>query len=372
MATHPDPLGPDGLVQFSDDAWVELLSAVDRTDADLVSHEKQLERQNAELQDMRTFLTAILFSVSDVLSLADRRGCMARISRSVEAPKGHADASLPGRTLAELFETAARGFLAEALQRICASRKGVGLEANFLAPGGVEPLDLFIAPRLDDRGRVDGFVLTGRTLGTLKKVYAELSEIHDTLQLALEFLAGRVAEARVNALLYRGFERRLEGRDPRDALVIKPRIWGICLISQSATAQTLAGATGQTPTPAGAGPSRTRPWPPPPATGARPRGWPGRGGRSARWPARWWTATRWRWPAAASWPASPAARSSRPGTSLLAMRAVCRARWMGWRSQARCHRRFITSCAVSIPAWSAPRSETRARSKNFLREFRAR
>ncbi len=57
----------------------------------------------------------------------------------------------------------------------------------------------------------------------------------------------------MNAPLYRGFERMLEGRDPRDALVITPRICGICSISQSAAAaRALGAAMGLDPTPQGA------------------------------------------------------------------------------------------------------------------------
>ena len=42
------------------------------------------------------------------------------------------------------------------------------------------------------------------------------------LEVALEIADGRVTEARVNAPLYRGFERMLLGKHPHDALVIRP------------------------------------------------------------------------------------------------------------------------------------------------------
>ena len=48
--------------------------------------------------------------------------------------------------------------------------------------------------------------------------------------------------------MYRGFENLLLGRDPLDALVIVPRICGICSVSQSmAAALALADAAGVTP-----------------------------------------------------------------------------------------------------------------------------
>jgi len=72
------------------------------------------------------------------------------------------------------------------------------------------------------------------------------------LEVALEIDAGRVVEAHVNAPLYRGFETILLGKDPLDALVIAPRICGICSVAQSsAAAAALAECMGIEPTPNG-------------------------------------------------------------------------------------------------------------------------
>jgi hypothetical protein len=84
-------------------------------------------------------------------------------------------------------------------------------------------------------------------------IVGPFNRVEGDLEVALDIRDGRVARAEVNAPLYRGFERMLEGRDPRDALVITPRICGICSISQSAAAaRALAAAMGLNPTPAGA------------------------------------------------------------------------------------------------------------------------
>lgn len=78
--------------------------------------------------------------------------------------------------------------------------------------------------------------MTRLVLGPFNRVEGDL-EVH------LEVADGRVTEARVNAPLYRGFEQILPGKDPRDALVITPRICGICSVSQSmAAAAALADA----------------------------------------------------------------------------------------------------------------------------------
>jgi two-component system sensor histidine kinase HupT/HoxJ len=183
MSSAFDILTSDRPAQFTDDAWVEVLSAMDRTYADLVSYQEQLERQNAELEEMRTFLTAILSSVSDVLIVTDRGGRIARTSHSLTRIAGP-DRSLLGAPVADLFAPAHREAVAAMLQGVRDSRRTGSFEADLLAAEGVEPLDISIAPRLDERGRVDGFVLTGRPLGALRAAYAELRQSHDALKTA--------------------------------------------------------------------------------------------------------------------------------------------------------------------------------------------
>lgn len=86
-----------------------------------------------------------------------------------------------------------------------------------------------------------------------KLVVGPFNRVEGDLEVSLTVTDGVVQRAEVNAPLYRGFERMLLGRDPRDALVITPRICGICSISQSAAAASaLAGAMGLAPTPSGA------------------------------------------------------------------------------------------------------------------------
>jgi two-component system, NtrC family, sensor histidine kinase HupT/HoxJ len=183
MTSAFDSLSPDRPAHFSDDAWVEVLSAMDRTYADLVSYQEQLERQNAELEEMRTFLTAILSSVSDVLIVTDRAGRIARVSQSLGQIAGEGR-NLPGLPVGDLFAAADRDIVAAMLQTVQDRRRTASFEANLLTAEGVEPLDISIAPRLNDRGRVDGFVLTGRPLGALRAAYADLSQSHDALKTA--------------------------------------------------------------------------------------------------------------------------------------------------------------------------------------------
>jgi len=190
----------DQIAQFSDDVWVEVLSAMDRTYADLVSYQEQLERQNAELEEMRTFLTAILSSVSDVLIVAERSGRIARTSQSVERLAGP-ERALLGQPLASVFAEDDAPIIAAMMQIVLDQRRTAGFEANLRTPEGLEPLDISIAPRLNDHGRVDGFVLTGRPLGALRTAYADLSRSHDALKTAQALLVRNEKLASLGRLL---------------------------------------------------------------------------------------------------------------------------------------------------------------------------
>ena len=83
-----------------------------------------------------------------------------------------------------------------------------------------------------------GVIMSRLILGPFNRVEGDL-------EVQLEVADDRVIEARVNAPMFRGFERMLIGRDPVDALTIAPRICGICSVSQSvAAAKALADASG--------------------------------------------------------------------------------------------------------------------------------
>jgi len=71
------------------------------------------------------------------------------------------------------------------------------------------------------------------------------NRVEGDLEVSLDIADGRVASAQVCSSLYRGFEQILIAKHPLDALVIVPRICGICSVSQSAAAAAaLADATG--------------------------------------------------------------------------------------------------------------------------------
>jgi len=87
---------------------------------------------------------------------------------------------------------------------------------------------------------------------TSRLVVGPFNRVEGDLEVTLDVQDGRVASARVNAPMYRGFEQILPGRDPSDALVIVPRICGICSVSQSiAAARALADLAHAEPPPDG-------------------------------------------------------------------------------------------------------------------------
>ncbi|MFO1328895.1 MAG: nickel-dependent hydrogenase large subunit [Rubrivivax sp.] len=84
-------------------------------------------------------------------------------------------------------------------------------------------------------------------------VVGPFNRVEGDLEVRLDVDGGQVRSAQVVAPMYRGFEPMLLGRDPLDALVIVPRICGICSVSQSlAAARALADAAGVAPPPNGA------------------------------------------------------------------------------------------------------------------------
>lgn len=78
--------------------------------------------------------------------------------------------------------------------------------------------------------RTDDQQVRGRTL------LGPFNRVEGDLEVQLNIESGRVLKAWVRAPLYRGFEQIMQGKTPDDALVITPRICGICSVSQSVAA----------------------------------------------------------------------------------------------------------------------------------------
>lgn len=76
-------------------------------------------------------------------------------------------------------------------------------------------------------------------------IVGPFNRVEGDLEVRLDIAEGQVKQAWVNAPMYRGFEQIMQGKHPLDALVIVPRICGICSVTQSvAAANALAAAAG--------------------------------------------------------------------------------------------------------------------------------
>ncbi|MDO5604722.1 MAG: histidine kinase dimerization/phospho-acceptor domain-containing protein [Paracoccus sp. (in: a-proteobacteria)] len=174
--THGSPL------TISDAAWSDVLTAMDRTYSDLVDHQNQLEAQNAELEAVRFHLHSALQAISDVLIVAGRSGQIEEVSASLCDRSGQSRAALVGQPLADLFCEDDRARLCKALEDAGLGRTPQHLEAGL--KGVDEVLELAVAPRLDDRGRVAGLVVAGRPVSELRRAYTALESSHAALKSA--------------------------------------------------------------------------------------------------------------------------------------------------------------------------------------------
>lgn len=64
--------------------------------------------------------------------------------------------------------------------------------------------------------------------GTTLTLDVNLNRVEGDLEIGITLRDGVVTEARCKGTMYRGFEQLLQGRAPRDAMVIAPRVCGIC------------------------------------------------------------------------------------------------------------------------------------------------
>ncbi|WP_425101331.1 sensor histidine kinase [Tropicibacter sp. S64] len=184
-----------------DKVWLDVLSAVDRTYAELVDYQEQLEQRNAELTALRGFLGSILTSISDYLVVTEKDGTILDVSDSFSVALGEGKAALIGRRLGEFFSEDEYAKLRGGIERTIGLRKPAAVEVEMTTAEGATPVEFRIAPRLDRRKRVTGVVLTGRSLGELRQAFAELAESHEALKQAQTHLVRNEKLASLGRLL---------------------------------------------------------------------------------------------------------------------------------------------------------------------------
>lgn len=168
--------------EFSDDAWLSVLAAYDKTYAELASHHALLERQNQELQTQRQFIASILEAVNDIMVVLGRDARIEEASASFAAATRRDPADLAGLRLSDVFDAEGAARLDAALAELRLQRSAARFEANVLTPEGPAPFDIALSARVNDRGRLIGAVLIGRPLAELRRAYSELEASHRQLK----------------------------------------------------------------------------------------------------------------------------------------------------------------------------------------------
>ena len=169
---------------LGEDAWKDVIAAMDRTYSELVEYQERLEKQNRELDDLRQFMNSVLSSVSDMLLVVAKDGFIERTGGAIRTILGKDLEADSGTHLTELLEMADRNPLPAAIEHVMLTREPTMLEAEFSTGNGPTPLEISVSPRLDQRGRSRGVVLVGRPLGELRSAYSELEASHIALQQA--------------------------------------------------------------------------------------------------------------------------------------------------------------------------------------------
>ena len=170
--------------KFDQDMWVDVLEAVDKTYAELVDYQEQLEARNSELLQLRSFLSSVMASISDFLVVTGKDCRITDASSSFCAALGMNIDALIGRNVTEFIGADRRQALMAKIDLALTVKTGSTVEADLMTAQGPDPVEFKVAPRLDRRKRATGVVLTGRTLGELRRAFSDLEESHEELKQA--------------------------------------------------------------------------------------------------------------------------------------------------------------------------------------------
>lgn len=170
--------------KFGEEAWVDVLEAVDKTYAELVDYQEQLEARNSELTLLRSFLSSVMSSIHDFLVVTERDCRITDANASFCAAIGLESDAVIGRNVTDFMCETDRQPLLHMLQAVLTAKTGATVEADLATENGPDPVEFKIAPRLDRRKRAIGVVLTGRPLGELRRAFSDLEESHEELKQA--------------------------------------------------------------------------------------------------------------------------------------------------------------------------------------------
>ncbi|MCB1394682.1 MAG: PAS domain-containing protein [Rhodobacteraceae bacterium] len=148
---------------IGDQAWSSVLQAMDRTDAELADDRKEQEVRNAEVTNVRHFLGSIMTSISDFLIVADRVGKIEEARASFCRLLGLDASGLSHWQLCDFFEGEAWDRSNGTVDRVISMRREQTVSVDLKTPGGPDPVEFRVSPRLDTRRKCTWVVMTGRT-----------------------------------------------------------------------------------------------------------------------------------------------------------------------------------------------------------------
>ncbi|MCL2713067.1 MAG: ATP-binding protein [Alphaproteobacteria bacterium] len=197
-------IGSPGTIVLDDEregAWIEVIRKMDEVYSELLRHDVDLERKNAELEEAQAFITNVIASVSDILVVCDSAGAVQQVNSAFQQVLGRGAEDVVGSPIAELIEGPEKDRLASLLSARARSEVVDG-ELRFATATGAS--DLFAinsSPRHDHRGRFIGVVLTGRPIGELRRAYEALHQAHHELQRAQKQLVEQEKMASLGRLV---------------------------------------------------------------------------------------------------------------------------------------------------------------------------
>jgi len=173
--------GATELTDNQESVWREVVKRVDEVYSDLLRYEADLESKNAELEEAQSFISSVIASVSDILTVSDAKGGVIQTNPAFLALLGCEERQLLGQDLLDLI---AKDDRAQAMQFLRGGAVG-SCELRFMTARGVsDMMAINFSPRLDHAGRCVGAVLTGRPIGELRRAYQALHSAHLELQQA--------------------------------------------------------------------------------------------------------------------------------------------------------------------------------------------
>jgi two-component system, NtrC family, sensor histidine kinase HupT/HoxJ len=171
------------LVGVGEQAWIEVIQKMDEVYNDLLQYEVALEEKNAALEESHQFIESVIASMSDILIVCDRHGCILEVNPSLLLFTAKGEAELKGTPIFDLFADNDERVRARHLFAVFGEEGVHDCELHLRAgDGNTVPVSINCTPRLSPTGKLMGMVVTGRPVGELRRAYQALRQAHEDLK----------------------------------------------------------------------------------------------------------------------------------------------------------------------------------------------